>query len=74
MRNDIQKIFKFTPHQKQVMMFSATLSEEVRGVCKRFMHNVCSLFTLRESFFFLKGCLKLISSSLEKSISMTRLN
>jgi ATP-dependent RNA helicase UAP56/SUB2 len=39
MRNDIQKIFKFTPHQKQVMMFSATLSEEVRGVCKRFMHN-----------------------------------
>jgi len=39
MRNDIQKIFKFTPHQKQVMMFSATLSEEIRGVCKRFMHN-----------------------------------
>jgi len=39
MRNDIQKIFKFTPHQKQVMMFSATLSEEIRGICKRFMHN-----------------------------------
>jgi len=39
MRNDIQKIFKFTPHQKQVMMFSATLSEDVRAVCKRFMHN-----------------------------------
>lgn len=39
MRNDVQKIFKFTPHQKQVMMFSATLSEDVRQVCKRFMHN-----------------------------------
>jgi ATP-dependent RNA helicase UAP56/SUB2 len=41
MRQDIQKIFKHTPHQKQVMMFSATLSEEVRAVCKRFMHSVC---------------------------------
>jgi len=39
MRNDVQKIFKFTPHQKQVMMFSATLSDDVRAVCKRFMHN-----------------------------------
>jgi superfamily II DNA/RNA helicase len=39
MRQDIQKIFKHTPHQKQVMMFSATLSEEVRAVCKRFMHS-----------------------------------
>lgn len=29
-----------TPHQKQVMMFSATLSKEVRPVCKKFMHNV----------------------------------
>jgi len=39
MRNDVQKIFKFTPHVKQVMMFSATLSDDIRNVCKRFMHN-----------------------------------
>jgi superfamily II DNA/RNA helicase len=39
MRKDIQQIFKFTPHTKQVMMFSATLSDDVRAVCKRFMHN-----------------------------------
>jgi ATP-dependent RNA helicase UAP56/SUB2 len=39
MRSDVQKIFKFTPHIKQVMMFSATLSEDVRAVCKKFMHN-----------------------------------
>jgi len=39
MRKDIQEIFKFTPHIKQVMMFSATLSDDVRAVCKRFMHN-----------------------------------
>jgi len=39
MRKDVQQIFKFTPHVKQVMMFSATLSDDVRAVCKRFMHN-----------------------------------
>ncbi len=39
MRRDIQRIFKATPHEKQVMMFSATLSAEVRPVCKKFMHN-----------------------------------
>jgi len=39
MRPDVQKIFRLTPHEKQVMMFSATLSEEVRSICKRFMKN-----------------------------------
>jgi ATP-dependent RNA helicase UAP56/SUB2 len=39
MRRDVQAIFKLTPHAKQVMMFSATLSPEIRTVCKRFMHN-----------------------------------
>lgn len=39
MRFDVQKIFTKTPHNKQVMMFSATLSDEIRGICKRFMHN-----------------------------------
>lgn len=41
MRSDVQKIFKMTPHEKQVMMFSATLSPEIRPICKKFMHNVC---------------------------------
>ena len=41
MRADVQEIFKNTPHDKQVMMFSATLSAEVRPVCKRFMSDVC---------------------------------
>jgi len=40
MRRDVQQIFKMTPHNKQVMMFSATLSETIRPVCKKFMHNV----------------------------------
>ncbi len=43
MRADVQEIFKMTPHDKQVMMFSATLSKEIRPVCKKFMQDV-SLF------------------------------
>jgi hypothetical protein len=42
MRSDIQEIFKLTPQEKQVMMFSATLSGEMRAVCKKFMSNVSS--------------------------------
>jgi len=30
MRKDVQTIFKSTPHDKQVMMFSATLSETMK--------------------------------------------
>lgn len=36
MRAQVQQIFKMTPHTKQVMMFSATLAEEVRPICKKF--------------------------------------
>lgn len=42
MRKDVQEIFKMTPHDKQVMMFSATLSKEIRPVCKKFMQDVMS--------------------------------
>jgi len=40
MRRDIQEIFRATPHSKQVMMFSATLSRDIRPVCKKFMQDV----------------------------------
>ena len=36
----MQTIFKMTPHDKQVMMFSATLSKDIRPVCKKFMQDV----------------------------------
>ena len=39
MRRDVQEIFKATPTDKQTMMFSATLSDEIRPVCKKFMRN-----------------------------------
>lgn len=37
MRRDVQSIFKHTPFDKQVMMFSATLSDTIKPVCKKFM-------------------------------------
>lgn len=40
MRRDVQDIFRQTPHEKQCMMFSATLSKEIRPVCKKFMQDV----------------------------------
>ena len=42
MRRDVQEIFKMTPHEKQVLMFSATLSKEIRPICKKFMQDVSS--------------------------------
>ncbi|MGH0154370.1 UNVERIFIED_CONTAM: hypothetical protein FKN15_026935 [Acipenser sinensis] len=36
MRRDVQEIFRMTPHEKQVMMFSATLSKEIRPVLARY--------------------------------------
>uniref|UniRef100_A0A674NPD8 RNA helicase n=1 Tax=Takifugu rubripes TaxID=31033 RepID=A0A674NPD8_TAKRU len=44
MRGDVQEIFQMTPDKKQVMMFSATLSEEVRPVCRMFMRDPLELF------------------------------
>ena len=46
MRRDVQEIFKMTPHEKQVLMFSATLSKEIRPVCKKFMQDVSLLSTV----------------------------
>ena len=40
MRKDVQQIFKATPHEKQVMMFSATLAKEIRPVCRKFTQHV----------------------------------
>jgi len=39
MRRDVQAIFRNTPHKKQVLMFTATLSAEIRPICKKFMNN-----------------------------------
>lgn len=44
MRRDVQEIFRATPTEKQVMMFSATLSKEIRPICKKFMRNPLEIY------------------------------
>lgn len=44
MRADIQDIFTKTPHQKQVMLFSATMPEEIKNDCKKFLQNEVDIF------------------------------
>jgi len=37
MRKDVQTIFKLTPYDKQVMMYSATLDKEIRPICRKIL-------------------------------------
>ena len=55
MRADVQAIFKKTPHDKQVMMFSATLSKEIRPVCKKFMNDPMEIYVDDETKLTLHG-------------------
>lgn len=55
MRRDLQEIFRATPHQKQVMMFTATLSATSRPVCKKFMQNPLEVFVDDEAKLTLHG-------------------
>jgi len=55
MRRDIQSIFKQTPHEKQVMMFTATLPKEIRPVCKKFTQNPVEVYVDDESKLTLHG-------------------
>ncbi|KAI4871974.1 hypothetical protein NFI96_034493, partial [Prochilodus magdalenae] len=55
MRRDVQDIFRLTPHEKQVMMFSATLSKEIRPVCRKFMQDPMEVFVDDETKLTLHG-------------------
>src|ERR1700744_4520399 len=55
MRRDVQEIFRVTPADKQVMMFSATLSQEVRPVCKKFMRNPLEVYVDDDTKLTLHG-------------------
>jgi len=55
MRADVQEIFKLTPKEKQVMMFSATLSEKIKPVAKKFMHDPIEIYVDDQSKLTLHG-------------------
>jgi len=66
MRKDVQKIFRHTPHEKQVMMFSATFSDEIRPICKKFMHNPLEIYVSDGSELTLHGLQQYYVSIREK--------
>ncbi|MCJ1311543.1 Suppressor of the cold-sensitive snRNP biogenesis mutant brr1-1 [Agyrium rufum] len=55
MRRDVQDIFRATPTAKQVMMFSATLSQEIRPICKKFMQDPLEIYVDDETKLTLHG-------------------
>ena len=44
LRKDVRQIFVETPTKKQVMMFSATMTSETRGLAKKFISDSPVLF------------------------------
>jgi ATP-dependent RNA helicase UAP56/SUB2 len=55
MRSDVQKIFKETPHSKQVLMFTATLSGDIKVTCRKFMRNPAEVLIENESKLTIHG-------------------
>ena len=55
MRRDVQDIFRATPYNKLVMLFSATLPTEMRPVCKKFMKNPLEIYVDDEKKLTLHG-------------------
>ncbi|KAF7456756.1 DEAD (Asp-Glu-Ala-Asp) box polypeptide DDX39 [Cryptosporidium felis] len=58
MRKDVQEIFMSTPRKKQVMMFSATMTKDIRDVCRKFMQNPVEIFVDDETKLTLHGLLQ----------------
>jgi len=66
MRKDVQLIFCETPKKKQVMMFSATMTTETRGLCKKFMQDPHEIRVDEESKLTLHGLLQYYVKLAEK--------
>ena len=73
MRRDVQEIFRLTPHEKQVMLFSATLSKEIRPVCKKFCQDPMEIYIDDETKLTLHG-LQLYYCQLQESEKNRKLN
>ncbi|KAL8537508.1 hypothetical protein ACS0TY_012582 [Phlomoides rotata] len=72
MKRDVQEIFKMTPHDKQVMMFPATFSKEIRPVCKKFMQDPMEIYVDDEAKLTLHGLVQhyIKLTDLEKNQSL----
>jgi len=66
MRQDIQQIFLETPKKKQVMMFCATNTGDIRALCKKFMQDPHEISVDEESKLTLHGLLQYYVKLTEK--------
>lgn len=73
MRRDIQEIFRMTPHEKQVLLFSATLSKEIRPVCRKFCQDPMEIYVDDETKLTLHG-LQLYYAKLAEAEKNRKLN
>jgi len=55
MRSDVQEIFRQTPYEKQVMMFSATLDKAILPTCRKFTDNPQEILISSETKLSLHG-------------------
>ena len=55
MRRDVQTIYLATPKEKQVLMFSATMTEDLRNVAKKFMRDPQEVIVDQQSKLTLHG-------------------
>jgi ATP-dependent RNA helicase UAP56/SUB2 len=55
MRRDVQTVFLATPKDKQVMMFSATMSPELREIAKKFMKSPVEISVDQQAKLTLHG-------------------
>jgi len=55
MRKQVQEIFVNTPHDKQVMMFTATLPKDMRAVCRKFCQEPLEVLVDDETKLTLHG-------------------
>lgn len=73
MRRDVQEIFRLTPHEKQVMLFSATLSKDIRPVCRKFCQDPMEIYVDDETKLTLHG-LQLYYCKLSEAEKNRKLN
>lgn len=55
MRRDVQEIFMALPREKQVMMFSATMTDELRTVARKFMKEPAEIYVDQRAKLTLHG-------------------
>lgn len=66
MRADVQEIFLKTPHEKQVMMFSGTMREEDKVICRKFMQEPIEITVEDNSKLVLNGLKQFYVSLMQK--------